>query len=129
MPENKDIPIGDINSERRIEERLLINAQVEIAGIDYAGNSFTELTKVKNFSDVGCHFQTQTPLRCGTIVAIKPLGPNGQRMPQDQFKLFEIVWTTRLGAGWIAGARSLKGEKLESVKFPPANYPPPDTSK
>ena len=111
MPENKDIPIGDVTCERRTEIRLYTNAQVEIAGVDIAGNSFTELTKVRNFSDVGCQFQTQIPLRCGTVVAIKPLGPNWQRMPEEPSKLFQIVWTARCVPGWLAGVRALQVEK------------------
>jgi hypothetical protein len=129
LPENKETSIGDINGERRTETRLFTNAQVEIAGIDLAGNSFTEITKVNNFSDVGCQFQTQIPLRCGTAVAIKPLGPDGQCRPEEPFKLFEIVWTARCVPGWLVGARSLEGKELENVKFPPANYTPSHTDK
>lgn len=115
MPENEDIPIGGVICDRRTETRLLSNAQVEIAGVDLAGNSFTELTKVKNFSDVGCQFQTQIPLRRGTVVAIKPLGPNGQRLEQEPFKLFEIVWTARSVPGWLAGARALQPETISDT--------------
>jgi hypothetical protein len=121
LPENKDIPMDDINGERRMEKRLLTNAQVEIAGIDNGGNSFTEVTKVKNFSDVGCQFRTQIPLRCGTIVAIKPLGPNGQSMPQEPFKLFEIVWTARCVTGWLAGARVSPSEGISDRESDSAN--------
>lgn len=115
MPENKNIPIGKVTCERRAETRLHTNAQVEIAGVDIAGNSFNELTKVKNFSDVGCQFQTQIPLRCGTVVAIKSLGPDGQRTPEEPFKLFEIVWTARCVPGWLAGARALQVEKTSDA--------------
>ena len=115
MPENKDIPIGDVTCERRGETRLYTNAHVEIAGVDIAGNSFNELTKVKNFSDVGCQFQTQIPLRCGTVVAIKPLSQNGQRTPEEPFKLFEIVWTARSVPGWLAGARALQVETISNA--------------
>lgn len=129
MPESKETPIGDINGERRTETRLFTNAQVEIAGVDLAGNSFRDFTKVKNFSDVGCQFQTQIPLRCGAVVAIKPLGPAGQCRPEEPFKLFEIVWTARCAPGWLVGARSLEGEELENVEFPPANYTASHTDK
>ncbi len=115
MPATKDIPIGDATCERQTETRLLTNAQVEIAGVDIAGNSFMELTKIKNFSDVGCQFQTQIPLRCGTVVAIKPLAPNGQRMPEESCKLFEIVWTARSVSGWLAGARALHVEPISDT--------------
>jgi len=118
LPENKDISIGDVACERLAETRLYTNAHVEIAGVDIAGNSFNELTKVKNFSDVGCQFQTQIPLRCGTVVAIKPLTPNGQRTPEEPFKLFEIVWTARSVPGWIAGARALQTEKTSDTDQP-----------
>jgi hypothetical protein len=115
LPENKDIPIGHVTCERRMETRLYTNAHVEIARVDLAGNSFNELTKVKNFSDVGCQFQTQIPLRCGTVVAIKPLGPNEQRIPGEPSKLFEIVWTARSVPGWLAGARVLQVETISNA--------------
>ena len=115
MPENKDIPIGHVTCERRMETRLYTNAHVEIAGVDLAGNSFNELTKVKNFSDVGCQFHTQIPLGCGTVVAIKPLGQNGQRTPEEPSKLFEIVWTARCLPGWLAGARALQVETISNA--------------
>ena len=101
-----------------METRLLTSAHVEIAGVDIAGNSFNELTKVKNFSDMGCQFQTQIPLRCGTVVAIKPLGPNGQRTHEEPFKLFVIVWTARCVPGWLAGARALQVEKTSDTDQP-----------
>jgi len=118
LPENKDIPISDVTRERRAETRLYTNAHVEIAGVDIAGNSFNELTKVKNFSDVGCQFQTQIPLRCGTVVAIKPLGQNGQRTPEEPLKLFEIMWTARSVPGWLAGVRALQAEKTSDTDQP-----------
>ena len=118
MPENKDIPISDVTRERRAETRLYTNAHVEIAGVDIAGNSFNELTKVKNFSDVGCQFQTQIPLRCGTVVAIKPLGQNGQRTPEEPLKLFEIMWTARSVPGWLAGVRASQVEKTSNTDQP-----------
>jgi len=115
LPENKDIPIGHVTCERRMETRLYTNAHVEIAGVDLAGNSFNELTKVKNFSDVGCQFHTQIPLGCSTVVAIKPLGQNGQRTPEEPSKLFEIVWTARCLPGWLAGARALQVETISNA--------------
>ena len=121
MPENEEIPLGGDNGDRRFEKRHLINAQIEISGIDYAGNSFTGLTKVKNFSDVGCHFQTQIRLRCGSTISIEPLAPDGQRLPQEPSKLFKIVWTSRCENGWRVGARVFSGDGISDRESASAN--------
>ena len=118
MPEKKDAPMSVANDERRAETRLFTNAQVEIAGVDLAGNPFTEFTKVKNFSDVGCQFQIQIPLRYGTIVKITPVDQDGHRIPEEPVKLFEIVWTNRCAPGWLAGARILGSKRLSDADFP-----------
>ena len=122
MPKTKDAPMGVANGvgndERRAETRLFTNAQVEIAGLDLAGNPFAEFTKVRNVSDVGCQFQVRIPLRHGTIVKITPLDQEGQRMPEEPPKLFEIVWTTRHAPGWLAGARVLGSQALSDADFP-----------
>jgi len=117
LPENKDAPIVGAKYERRTETRLFTNAHVEIAGVDLAGNTFMEVTRIKNFSDVGCQFQTQIPLRRGTVVEIRPLDPTGQRMPQEPSKSFEIVWTTRCVPGWLAGARVSRGETISRTDY------------
>ena len=110
--------MGVANDERRAETRLFTNAQVEIAGLDLAGNPFTEFTQVRNVSDFGCQFQVQIPLRHGTIVKITPLDQKGQRMPEEPPKLFEIAWTTRRAPGWLAGARVLGSKTLSDADFP-----------
>ena len=91
MSKSEETPLGVTSGERRLDSRLLTNAQIEIEGVDSAGQPFTERTSVKDFSDEGCCFRTQMPLRCGGAVAIKPLGPDGQTSPQEQSKLFEIM--------------------------------------
>ena len=65
LSENEKTGSGITYGKRRMDKRLLINAQVEITGIDSAGNPFTEQTKVEDFSDVGCRFWTRNLLRRG----------------------------------------------------------------
>ena len=114
---------------RRRDKRLLINAQVEITGVDHAGNPFTERTKVEDFSDVGCRFWTRNLLRRGGTVAIKPLGQDGEGMPQELTKLFEIMWAVRRTTGWTVGVRALQSENSVNRGSSPANHSPEEATK
>lgn len=114
MPENEETQSDITRGDRRMDKRLLINAQVEITGVDSGGNPFTERTKVEDFSNVGCRFGTQIFPRRGSTVAIKPLGQEGEHLPSEQAKLFEIMWAVRQATGWTVGARAFKRESRES---------------
>jgi hypothetical protein len=116
LSENETTPLNGNERERRIESRLLINAQAEISGTDEAGNSFMAVSTVKNFSDVGCQLQTQMPLRCGSLVAIRLLGPDGQSSSQEPFRLFEIVWTRRRATEWMVGARVFRSDSASDAE-------------
>jgi hypothetical protein len=61
-------------------------------------------------------------LNAGDIVAIKSLKTDENTLQDQEPHLFEIAWTNRRVAFWIAGASKLEGEKLASVKFSLANY-------
>jgi hypothetical protein len=114
LSENEEAPLTENSVERRTDKRFLINAQVEIAGVDIAGNPFMERTSVRDFSDAGCRFRTQVHLRRGDTVAIKPLGAEGQSLPQEQSKWFEIMWAVGCSAGWMVGARVSRQERNEN---------------
>jgi hypothetical protein len=114
LSENEEVPSIVNSVERRTDKRFLINARVEIAGVDIAGNPFMERTSVRDFSDAGCRFRTQVHLRRGDTVAIKPLGAEGQSSPQDQPKWFEIMWAVRCATGWMVGARVSRRERNEN---------------
>src|SRR5258707_1392229 len=110
--------------ERRTDKRFLINAPVEIAGVDIAGDPFTERTRVRDFSDAGCRFRTQVHLRRGDTVAIKPLDSDGQSLPHEQPKWFEIMWAVRCATGWMVGARVSRQEGNENRESASADRSP-----
>jgi hypothetical protein len=114
LSENEEALLIVNSVERRTDKRFLINARVEIAGVDIAGNPFMERTSVRDFSDAGCRFRTQMHIRRGDTVAIKPLGSDGQSLPQEQSKWFEIMWGVRCASGWMVGARVSRQERNEN---------------
>jgi len=124
LSENEEAPLIVNSVERRTDKRFLINTQVEIAGVDIAGNPFKEQTSVRDFSDAGCRFRTQVHLRRGDTVAIKPLGAEGQSLPQEQSKWFEIMWAVRCAAGWMVGARVSRQERNENRESASADRSP-----
>jgi hypothetical protein len=114
-----------VNGERRREVRVLVNdIPAEVMGIDRAGHLFNERAFVKDVTDLGCRFDTRAQLRCGDIVAVKPLEPGEKVLTDQQSQLFEVMWAANHGTSCTVGARKLQGEKLAKVKFPPPNYSP-----
>jgi hypothetical protein len=111
-----------INGERRREERIPVNdIPVEITGTDRAGDHFSERAFVKDVTDLSCRFDTRAQLRCGDIVAVKPLEPGEKVLADNQSQLFEVMWAANHGTKCTVGTRRLQGEKLANAKFPPPN--------
>ena len=111
-----------ITGERRREERIPVNdIPVEITGTDRAGQHFNEQALVKDVNDLGCRFDTRAQLRCGDIVAVKPLEPNEKVLKDVQSQLFEVMWAANHGTKCTVGTRRLQGEKLANAKFLPPN--------
>ena len=112
------------SGERRREERIPVNdIPVEITGTDRAGQHFNEQALVKDVNDLGCRFDTRAQLRCGDIVAVKPLEPGEKALAVDQspLLLFEVMWAANHGTKCTVGTRRLQGEKLANAKFLPPN--------
>jgi len=110
------------SGERRREERIPVNdIPVEITGTDRAGQHFNEQALVKDVNDLGCRFDTRAQLRCGDIVAVKPLEPNEKVLKDVQSQLFEVMWAANHGTKCTVGTRRLQGEKLANAKFLPPN--------
>jgi hypothetical protein len=63
-------------------------------------------------------------LRRGDTVAIKPLGADGQSLPQEQSKWFEVMWAVRCAAGWMVGARVSRQERNEDRESASADRSP-----
>ena len=107
--------------EHRAEKRVLVNVPVEVTEIDDEGQPVTERTVIEDVSDFGCRFSTRGPVKQGDTVAVKLLGNNGNTLPDEGPRLYEIMWVARKQNGSTVGARVLQGEKLASTKFPPEN--------
>jgi hypothetical protein len=107
--------------ERRVERRILANVPVEVTEVDGEGNQITERTFIEDVSDFGCRFSTRGPVQQGDTVAVKLLGPNGKNLPDEEPRLFEVMWVARKVHSSTVGARVLQGEKLANIKFPPGN--------
>jgi len=108
--------------ERRLQERVRVNIPGEIKIINNEGQLILGNISIEDWSDAGCRFEAAIPLKAGNIVAIKPLKTDEKTLQDQEPHLFEIAWTNRRVAIWIAGACKLQGEKLASVKFSLANY-------
>jgi hypothetical protein len=111
-----------ISGKRRRQERIPANdIPVEITGTDHAGRHFNEQAVVKDVTDLGCRFDTRAQLRCGDIVAVKPLEPSEKIPADNQSQLFEVMWAANHGTKCRVGTRRLQGERLANAKFPPPN--------
>jgi hypothetical protein len=99
----------------------LVNVPVEVTEIDGDGQPITERTFIEDVSDFGCRFSTRGPVKQGDTIAVKILGPYGNKLPDEEPRLYEIMWVAPKDHGSTVGARVLQGEKLANVKFPPEN--------
>jgi hypothetical protein len=117
------------SENRRSEERLLVNLAVELTRYDPEGNAIVEQTKIEDVTSIGCRFTTQAEFHRGEIVSIRPLASGQKSLAGSDPQLFEVMWASCLGGRWSAGAKKLEGEKLASVKFPPAKGSPSQTPK
>jgi hypothetical protein len=120
----RDAPRVAVHGERRQEERLEMKLPGEIKIIERTGRLVRESVTIENWSETGCRFESGIPLKTGDIVTVKLLDAGDERTEDHVPYLFEIVWTNRRVAFWIAGALRLQGDKLASAKFPPAYYIP-----
>lgn len=114
--------------EHRQEERFPLDQRGEIKVIDKGGRLLIEEVTLEDWSDAGCRFVAGIPLKAGDIVAIKPLEKDASTPDDREPRLFEVTWTNRRIAFWVAGAIKLQGEKLATFQFPPARSTPERTS-
>jgi hypothetical protein len=107
--------------EKRIERRILVHVPVLVTEIDREGQPMVDRTFIEDVSDFGCRFTTRGPVKQGDAVAVKILGSYGNNLPDEEARLYEIMWVTPKGRGFTVGARLLQGEKLANAKFPAKN--------
>jgi hypothetical protein len=108
--------------ERRLQERVRVSVPGEMKIINNEGQLIIGNIFIEDWSEAGCRFETAIPLKAGDIVAVKPMRMDEKILQDQESRLFEIAWTNRRVAFWIAGATKLQGEKLASVEFSLANY-------
>jgi PilZ domain len=107
--------------ERRVERRILVNVPVDVTEIDGEGKPTTERTFIEDVSDFGCRFTARGTVKQGDTVAVKILGRYGNNLPDEEPRLYEIMWAVPKDHGITVGARLLQGEKLANARFPTKN--------
>jgi hypothetical protein len=108
--------------ERRKEERrILMHVPVEVTKKDGEGHDITERTYIEDVSDFGCRFTARGPVQQGDIIALKIIGPQGNTLPDEEPRLYEIMWVARKERGTTVGARLLQDEKRPNTEFAAEN--------
>lgn len=93
--------------ERRADKRLLLHSPLQITGIDDTGFQFVEQTRLEDVGNAGCRFSMRNEVRCGTILGLELLGPDGEGLPEEHRRFFVALWVKREGDRRIVGARRL----------------------
>jgi len=117
VSEEKSNPQIDLIDRRRAERRIVVNVPVEVTEMDGEGHPITERTFIEDVSDFGCRFSTRVPIQQGDTISMKLLGPNGCAVPGEEARLYEIMWVARKEHSTTVGARMVRGEKLDAIKF------------
>jgi len=99
-------------NERRADQRILARWTVEISGVDEAGMQFTERAQSIDASSEGCRFLLHSRVLPGGVIAVEPLGPNGENLADEFARLFVVVRTNSRDDLLEVGARSLLEDEL-----------------
>lgn len=129
MSEEKSNPDVVLIDRRRSEQRILVHVPVEVTEVDVEGHPFTERTFIEDVSDFGCRFSTRGPVQQGDTVSLKVLGSGGKPLPDEEARLYEVMWVARKEHGSTIGARLLQGEKLTKMKSLPDHGGPKHDAK
>ena len=97
----------------------MVHVPIEVTKTDREGRNVTERTFVEDVSDFGCRFSIVGPVQRGETIALKLLGPSGIPLPDEEPRLFEIMWVAKNERNSTAGARQLQGEKLAARELLP----------
>ena len=104
---------------RRSEKRILVHVPVEVTEVNGKGHHASERTFIEDVSDFGCRFSTRGPLKQGDTISVKLLGPEGKNIPDEEPRLYEIMWVAQKERSFTVGAKLLQGEKLAITQLPP----------
>lgn len=110
--------------ERRDSSRIAVHVPIEVTLTDSRGKQATERAFIEDVSSFGCRFSVRADIQQGATVTLKVLGKRG--MPDDEPRMFEVMWVQRRQNTSTIGARLIEGEKLDKVKE--ASPDNPDTN-
>lgn len=117
MAEDKTDSRTILAERRRSERRIVVNVPVEVSLVAPGNPPLTEKTYIEDVSDFGCRFSTHGQILQGNTVSVKLVGPNGRVYPDEEPRLYEVMWVARKEHAYTAGARMLKGKKLDGEKL------------
>jgi hypothetical protein len=101
-----------MTNERRADKRFLLHSWVEITGVDEWGLQFAERSRLEDVGDSGCRFSMRGAVHQGSVLGVKPLGPEGENLLDEFPRLFVIIWAKRKGDRFAVGARSLREDEI-----------------
>lgn len=107
-----------MKGDRRSDKRLILRSLVAITGIDEAGRQFTEQSRLEDVSDEGCRFSIKRKIERGAVLGIEPLGPSGEKCPDEYARFFVVVWVEYRNGRFSAGTRCLVEGELSDENSP-----------
>jgi hypothetical protein len=104
-------------NQRRTYKSFLLHSPVKITGVDKSGLQFAERGRVEHVSNLGCRFSMRGAVHQGSVLAVEPLGPDGENLLDEFPRLFEISWVKRKGNRSTVAARCLREDELADPGF------------
>jgi hypothetical protein len=101
-----------MRNERRLDQRIFARWPVEISGVDDAGMQFVERTQSLDVSNLGCRFLLHNSVLPGQVIAVEPLGQNGENLADEFPRLFVVVRANSRDNLLEIGVRSLLESEL-----------------
>lgn len=121
MSEEESNPHLFVIERRKEERRIVMHVPDEVTKKDSEGHQITERTYIEDVSDFGCRFTARGPVQKGDTIALKIIGPHGNNLPDEEPRLYEIMWVAQKEHGTTVGARLVQGEKLSNAEFAAEN--------
>jgi hypothetical protein len=106
----------------RRESRVALSVEIEVNGIDRAGQPFRVITKTFEVSDWGCSFYLPFDLKADSVVSLNVIGSQPHCLPKTEPVIFQIMNCRRHADSWLLGASKAQPERLwdlDAVDVPP----------
>ncbi len=104
--------------DRRREPRLKLPYSIEVYGFDHSGQYFSERTMTLNVSAGGCMLDMKHEPEEQGVLAVRRVGRDGSRTPEQKPVLFLVCWSQRTGRRWTVGASKLQGGDIWGLTMP-----------